>query len=263
MLSGLIIYSRIDKDKNAWFINRCIENLTKKGISLIYKDEDDVLAYLEDNKIDFVIYRARDYRLLEELEARGIRCFNNALTNKTANNKYLSYLFFVKNNITCIPSFLSFEEVGSLPTIMKSVDGHGGSEVFLLEAKEDAIAHQMPNKTYIYQPFYQNDGDLRLYVLNKKVVGAVLRKGNADFRSNFSLGGDVEIYQPEEELIKTAELIATLLNADYIGVDFLKVNNKWLANEIEDPVGARMLYKALGIDASILLCDYIFDSLNQ
>ena len=43
MISGLIIYSRIDKDKNAWFINRCIENLTKKGISLVYKYENDKL----------------------------------------------------------------------------------------------------------------------------------------------------------------------------------------------------------------------------
>ena len=263
MLSGLIVYSPVDKDKNTWFINRCIENLARKGVSLIYQDEDDVLAYLKNNKIDFVIYRARNYQLIEVLEARGIRCFNNALTNKTANDKYLAYQFFIKNSITCIPSFLFFDEVGVLPTIMKSIDGHGGNDVFLLDAKEEAILYQKPNKTYIYQPYLKNEGDLRLYVLNKKVVGAVLRHNNANFRSNFSLGGDVKAYEPDRELIKTAESIARLLDADYIGVDFLKVNDKWLANEIEDPVGARMLYKAKGIDASILLCDYIFDSLNQ
>lgn len=263
MLSGLIVYSPLDKEKNIWFINRCIENFANKGVSLIYQDEDDVLSFLDNNQVDFVIYRARNYRLIEQLGARGIRCFNNALTNKTANNKYLAHQFFINQHITCIPSFLSFEEVNSLPTIMKSVDGHGGEEVFLLKAKEDISLYQKPDKNYIFQPYLENEGDLRLYVLNKKVVGAVLRHNKKDFRSNFSLGGDVKAYEPDSELIKTAELIATALNADYIGVDFLKINNQWLANEIEDPVGGRMLYKVAGIDASILLCDYIFDSLNQ
>ena len=140
---------------------------------------------------------------------------------------------------------------------MKSVDGHGGSEVFLLEAKEDAIAHQMPNKTYIYQPFYQNDGDLRLYVLNKQVIGAVYRHSKNDFKSNYSLGGEVSIYQPEPEIVGIAIKVATLLNADYIGVDFIKVNNKWCVNEIEDPVGARMLYKTTNIDVVKLFVDYV------
>ena len=100
-----------------------------------------------------------------------------------------------------------------------------------------------------------------MYVLNKKVIGAVLRHNDTDYRSNFSLGGEVEKYQPEEELIKKAIKIATLLNADYIGVDFLKVGDQWLVNEIEDPVGARMLFKTSGIDVSVLLTDYISNSL--
>ena len=263
MLSGLIIYSKIDKEKNAWFINRCIESLTKKGVSFSYLDEDDVLVYLENHMADFVIYRARDYRLLEVLEAKGIRSFNNSLTNKTANDKYLTYQFLNKHNIACIPSFLSIVEIDQFPAVMKSVDGHGGQEVFLLNAKEDAKLYQKPNKRYIFQNFYPNDGDLRLYVLNKKVIGAVIRHNELDFRSNFSLGGEVSEYQPEEELIKTAERIALLLNADYIGVDFLKVKNQWLANEIEDPVGARMLFKASGLDVTSLLTDYIFASLRN
>ena len=263
MLSGLIVYSPLDKEKNIWFINRCIENFASKGVSLIYQDEDDVLPYLNNNQVDFVIYRSRNYRLVEELENRGIRCFNNALTNKTANNKHLTYQFLMEHHIACIPSFLSFEEVNGLPTIMKSVDGHGGEEVFLLTAKEDIFLYRKPNKTYLFQPYLKNDGDLRIYVLNKQVVGAVLRHNKNDFRSNFSLGGEVEAYQTEEELVKTAEKIATLLNADYIGVDFLKVDNQWLANEIEDPVGARMLFKALNLDASVILTDYISNLLTK
>lgn len=262
MLSGLIVYSKNDKDKNIWFINSCIEKLSSKGLSLIYKDEDDVLEYAKNNHVDFVIYRARDYQLVEKLEALNIRCFNNSLTNKIANNKYLTYQYLLKQNIKSLESFETFNKL-SYPLVMKSVDGHGGQDVFLIKKEEDIAKYQKPGKQYIFQEFYKNNGDLRLYVLNKKVIGAVLRNNDSDFRSNFSLGGEVKAYEPEQELVDTAIEIAKSLNADYIGVDFLRAGDKWLVNEIEDPVGARMLYKASGIDAISLFIEYIYTSLMR
>ena len=262
MLSGLIVYSKNDKDKNIWFVNSCIEKLSNKGFSLVYKDEDEVLEYVKDNQIDFVIYRSRNYQIVEILESFGIRCFNNSLTNKIANNKYLTYQYLHKQNIESLESFETFNKL-SYPFVMKSVDGHGGQEVFLIEKEEDILKNQKSGKQYIFQKFYRNDGDLRLYVLNKKVIGAVLRNNDSDFRSNFSLGGEVKAYQPKQEIVDTAAKIAESLNADYIGVDFLRVDGKWLVNEIEDPVGARMLLKASNIDAVSLFIEYIYTSLVQ
>ena len=261
MLSGLIVYSPIDKEKNTWFIDKCIERFASKGVSLLYVDEDQVLNYTKDHQVDFVLYRARNYRLLEELENKGIRCFNNSLTNKTANDKSLTYKFLKSHQIECLSSSLLPEGIGQYPMIMKSVDGHGGQEVYLLNSKEDVKHYQKADKEYLYQKYYPNDGDLRLYVLNKRVIGSVLRHNSADYRSNFSLGGEVKVYQPEKEIVETALKIANLLKADYIGVDFLKVDNHWLVNEIEDPVGARMLYKTMGLDITNLLIDYIFSTL--
>lgn len=262
MLSGLIVYSKTDKDKNDWFINTCVEKLSEKGLSLLYKDEDKVLDYVEQHRIDFVIYRSRNYQLVEKLESLGIKCFNNSLTNKTANNKYLSYQFLQKQNMSCLESYKDFKNL-SLPFVMKSVDGHGGQEVFLINKIDDINRYKKVNKDYIYQEFYKNDCDLRLYVLNKKVIGAVIRNNPSDFRSNFSLGGEVKTYKPEQEIVDLAIKVSELLDADYVGVDFLKVNGQWRINEIEDPVGARMLYKASGIDAVSLFIEYIYASLNK
>ena len=117
------------------------------------------------------------------------------------------------------------------------------------------------NKRFVYQKYYGHCDDLRLYVLNKKSVGAVIRHNAKDFRSNYSLGGDVQSYQPEKELVETATKVAKLLNADYIGVDFIKVNNIWLINEIEDPVGARMLYQTSDIDIIQLYLEYILKTI--
>ena len=46
MLSGLIVYSDKDKEKNAWFIERCMEKLSEKGVTLKYSDENEVFQAL-------------------------------------------------------------------------------------------------------------------------------------------------------------------------------------------------------------------------
>ena len=257
MISGLIIYSSADQKKNTWFIEKCIQSFKEKGVSLIFKDETDVGEYIKNNNVSFAVYRGRDYKIVQRLEEQGIRCFNNHFTNKIANNKLLSYQFLSSAGIPVIPSFSSYEEVDNFPIVMKSVNGHGGNEVFLINNKKEAETIKDKNKQYVYQKYYPNSCDVRLYVLDKKVIGAVLRKNNNDFRSNYSLGGDVKAYKPSKQIVDIATKVASLLNADYIGVDFIKVNKKWCVNEIEDPVGARMLYKTSNVDSIELLVNYI------
>lgn len=257
MLSGLIVYSKTEGEKNTWFIETCQKRLFEHGVTLYYRDEDIALGFVKEKHVDFVIYRGRDYRLVEQFEKLGMRCFNNSLTNKVANNKYLTYQFLEGLNIPCLKSNLSYDKL-QYPFVMKSVDGHGGTEVFLINEESDLEKYQLSSKKYIYQEYYENQGDLRLYVLNRKVIGSVIRRNKKDFRSNFSLGGKAIPVKAEPELVNIAVKIADSLDADYIGVDFLKVGDTWLVNEIEDPVGARMLYKACGIDAVSLFSDYIF-----
>ena len=44
---------------------------------------------------------------------------------------------------------------------------------------------------------------------------------------------------------------------DYIGIDFLFDNGHLIFNEIEDTVGARMVYDKTDIDIIKLYCNYI------
>ena len=145
---------------------------------------------------------------------------------------------------------------------MKSVDGHGGKEVYLLNSKQEAeeIAKKS-HKKYVYQKYMKNNGDLRVYVLGNSIIGAVLRHNKQDFRSNYSLGGEVEDYLPNFDVIETSLKIGEILNADFIGVDFLKIGDDFIVNEIEDPVGSRMLLQTNGTDAVSLFIDYIKDKL--
>ena len=249
MINGLIIYNSVDQKKNEWFIEECIKQFNDDKFSLFYKDESEVLSYIEDHKIDFVVYRARDYKLLEKLEQKGIKCFNNSLTNKTANDKYLTFKLSKEQGINCLETLLDNPGELAHPFIMKSLDGHGGQEVFLINNEQERLEIlKKSQKHFIYQRYLSNCKDVRAYVLNNQVVALVERRNANDYRSNFSLGGEVKAYESSQEMVDIATKISKLLGATYIGVDFLIDGSNIYLNEIEDPVGARMLYKTSNID---------------
>ena len=245
MKRGLIVYTDYGAKCNRFFINKCLELLNDEDFSLKFINEDELLSYIDNNKVDFVIYRGRDYRLLEKLQSMGIKTFNNVLTNKTANDKYLTYEFLKENNFPYIETYLDISKIKSFPCIMKSVSGHGGQEVFFVKDLKEVnqIKVEYPNLKFIYQEFLENDGDVRMYMLNGEPVVAIKRKSNKDYRNNYSLGGEVELYEPSKEMVDAAVKVANLLKADFIGVDFLLTDSDFKIIEIEDPVGSRMVYK--------------------
>ena len=147
--------------------------------------------------------------------------------------------------------------------IIKTIDGHGGNEVYILQdfIKDNDKDNDKDIKTdMVIQPLLDKcNKDVRVYVLNNKIIAAVERCGNNDFRSNFSLGGSVKEYSLKENEINIVKRIINLFNEKtkgysvkglfYAGIDFLiDSNGDVLFNEIEDVVGSRMLYKATDID---------------
>ena len=261
MKKGLIIYCYEDEKKNTWFINQCLKELNNSDFSLLYKEESEVLSYIKDNHIDFVIYRARNYQLLEQLEKMGVRCFNNSLTNKIANDKYETFLLAQKCHFPCLPTSLNRRDGIDYPCVLKSVSGHGGQGVFLINNEADETKSlSVLSKKYVYQKYIPNASDVRLYILNHQFIGAVKREANKDFRSNYSLGGQVSAYDPDQEMVDIAIKVAEILKADYIGVDFIIDKTNFYINEIEDPVGARMLYQTQKVDAINL---FVLDIKNK
>ena len=101
-----------------------------------------------------------------------------------------------------------------------------------------------------------------MWLIGGEIICAVLRQSDSDFRSNFCLGGKALPYKlsaSEEALVLK---IASLLKFDYIGIDFVFNEGKIVFNEIEDSVGARMVYEKTDIDILRLYCDYIKKEMN-
>ena len=69
----------------------------------------------------------------------------------------------------------------------------------------------------------------------------------------------------EEEKNKVNRIIelVTPLGADYYGIDFVFDNGKAVFNELEDAVGARMIYANTEIDIIGMYIDYIKGSLRS
>lgn len=251
---GLLIYNKEEKEINKAFIKMLIDAANKREIDLRYLDKEEALE--KPFEVDFIINRTRDYKVAEQYEKRKILAFNSSFINRIGNDKYLTYQEIEKLHIPYLP----LVGESDYPYVLKSRSGHGGKEVFLIKNKEDLqIAKtKLKDQAYLCQSIAQTLGkDLRVYVMGGKIIQALLRDGNGDFRSNYGLHGKASIYNLNKEEEALVFKIIKALKPDYAGIDFLFHQNKLVFNEIEDVVGARMLYEQTNLNIADLYLEYI------
>ena len=240
-MSGILIYTKNEAERNQFAVNKFLQNLDIKLVDETYK-----------GNADFVINRTNNYKIGQYFEMQGIRVFNPSELSRIANDKQKCYEFMMNNNIEIMP----INYTGS-PVVKKKIDGHGGTEVMMLnhaESFEDNYVYQKPCDTL--------GKDLRVWLIGGKIITAILRESKTDFRSNFCLGGSASPYSLNDDEISLIKKIANLLNSDYIGIDFIFNNERLVFNEVEDTVGARMVYDKTNIDIIGLYCDYIKSELE-
>lgn len=268
MKHGLIIYDEEGANRNAAFITRLTGALGKYGANArLVLTEKMRVPELVHEKPDFIIMRTMRPDLSEAFEAAGVRVFNPASVSKICNHKGRTYDFMKMRGIPVLKTWNSLklwkERAGTLPAVVKPAMGHGGIGVIKVINKEEleAAVRQMaeyPGGDYVIQEMASEPGkDLRVYIMGDRIVAAMLRSSDKDFRSNFCLGGKAGRCELSEEEEKQVRQIMGLLPFDYVGIDFLFHNEKLIFNEIEDAVGARMLYTYTDIDIADEYAAYI------
>lgn len=261
-----LIYRKEDVEKNRYYIESYAKLAPSFGMScrLVFTEE---LTFGVENGTPFVkgpgklpafaVVRAIRPDISRYLEKCGVKCCNSAFVSEICNNKAYTYDYlsgrgvpmpdtvFIKNFelkeflLSCAPG-----------KIIKAVAGHGGSQVVLFDGNIEHVLEVMKNSDVVVQErIGHKASDLRVYVLGKQILACVLRTSENDFRANFSLGGDVRLYElssDEEQLVRK---ITDCFDFDLVGIDFLLDETGHLIfNEIEDVVGARMLYKCSDIN---------------
>lgn len=220
---------------------------------------------------DFAIVRTILPSLNRQLELLMIPSLNNYQVSRICNDKAECYRYLSDKGIPMpdtvfvanreIAGFLKHCPIG---TVLKAVDGHGGSQVCLYDGNAEEILRIMGRSDMVAQEKVGNkNSDLRVYVIGRRIIASVLRESNEGFRANYSLGGKVSLYTLNEKEEELVQKIISLFDFDMVGIDFiLDDNGNLVFNEIEDVVGARMLYQCSGIDIVREYLQYIEDDFN-
>lgn len=255
-MRGAIIYFRNSLKGNENYIKWYVDKFAGKNI-------DFELLCVEDidysNLPDFAICRFIAPEITAELEKRGVRCFNNSFVSKICNDKLRTYEYISQNGIEIMP--LLNKNTEKFPVVVKSKNGHGGTEVYMVENREQLCGKlDLLGDNYVIQTPCNNLGkDVRVYVIGNRIIAAMLRISDKDFRSNFCLGGRAEVYNLSPYERQIVEKVISLFDFDFVGIDFIFNNGKIVFNEIEDVVGSRMIYTYTDIDIVGEYVDYIVE----
>ncbi len=256
---GFVYYTRIEAERNQAFIDDLVKEAKRLGIELRLLVDDEQA----DKDADFILFRDRDAQKAVSFEQAGFRVFNRAEVSRIANDKRQTFELATLLGIPAIPTqkVRQLEDVTTYPVVLKTVDGHGGQEVFLCPTPAEAktFFQQFQHRQLIAQPYIESGArDVRVFIIGNEIIGAVKRTGNGSFKSNYTLGGTIEKYPLAIWQERDALTIARALKSDYIGIDFLLLpDGSWLLNEIEDPVGARSLYMTHDLNVAEKLMSYI------
>ncbi len=269
-MKGLLVYTKEDAVVNHWFIGHLIEVAKGLGaeLSLVVHNHRENFHVEKYGDVDFCINRSRLTIVNKVLEEKGVPCFNNLKTVEITNDKYKTYELCKELSVPVMETCLYSEETlqkTAFPCVLKAVSGHGGSEVFWLE-NSDSIENikLSEDKKYILQKPCSHTGvDVRVYTLGGRIVSAVKRSSPDSFRSNYSLGGNAELFEPTHEQAEIVSVLQRELRTDYAGFDFILHNGHWVLNEIEDAVGARMLYTLCNRDIGEEYLRYIINKVSN
>ncbi len=244
-MRGLLVYQEEDLRRNRWFAKQLCNEVTSYGLKLTVASAEGLSTAFP---ADFIINRSRNAAISQQYERKGVRCFNNALITDITNDKWKTHCFLQQHGLPVADTTLCTQKTPppeAYPVVCKPTDGHGGAGVQLVHDDAEYLAAKaaLPETFLVQQPMVHG-WDTRIYVLDGKPYAAMLRTSQADFRSNFSLGGTAEPVTPDAMQRKLVAEVTKLLKPDFIGIDLLRhPDGGYVIGEIEDAVGCRMLYQ--------------------
>jgi RimK family alpha-L-glutamate ligase len=158
------------------------------------------------------------------------------------------------------------------PLIVKISEGRQGKGVFkvndLEELKVKVKELLVENPSVVLRKFIPNDGDIRIFTVGFKAIGAMRRvpTKEGEFRSNISQGGRGENYNLEDnpEIKQLAEKLSEITRTEIAGVDIMinKETGKPYILEINPGPQFTGFEKYTGINAAGAIIEY-FEKLNN
>lgn len=268
-------------------LNIKMEKIKNTELLPIYDNEGkpDLIFLKKVKNPDFIIFWDKDIFLAKHLENMGYRLFNSSRAIDYCDDKCLMHLSLSNKNISMpktviSPMIFNSEHINedylievfnafNKKVVIKEGKGSFGMQVYLIEEKEAFInkVKELNKKNVrfiIQEKIVSSFGkDIRVNIIGNKVVGAMLRKSNGDFRANISQGGIGEIINLSREQEEIALKAHKELGLDFSGVDLLLgENNKPLLCEVNSNLNFLSFEKLWGKSFAREILNYIIGELN-
>lgn len=160
--------------------------------------------------------------------------------------------------------------VGGAPLIIKVLEGTQGLGVVLAEtqkaAKSVIEAFMGMNTNILVQEFIKEAGgaDIRAFVVNGKVVGAMKRQGKeGEFRSNLHRGGSSTKIKLKRSEINAAVKAANAMGLGIAGVDMLQSERGPLILEVNSSPGLKGIEESTGVDIAQKIIEYVENNADK
>lgn len=264
---------------DACFVTELTAKFGDGSIQLKIRDKDltdyDLIYLLTLGARRWVWYAACEY-----LSRKGVVIVNSAVVDPVFNfniNVAKEYLLDTENDIPFPKSMVvlsskskeSIKEYFEFPFILKSGEGRQGKSVFKISNEKDLTRKmqefEKEKLTIVAREFIPNDGDIRIFTVGFKAIGAMKRTPKkGEFKSNISQGGKGEMFdlQKSPEIRILAEKAARVNRIEIAGVDIIihKDTGKLYVLEVNPGPQFMGLEKYTGVNAAGEIVKY-FESL--
>ncbi|MBQ7876299.1 MAG: ATP-grasp domain-containing protein [Clostridia bacterium] len=254
-----LVYDSFEAERNRRYIDFYFEKCSKKNIDLTLVIVEEGIDFT--SLPDAAIVRTMNPELSEKLEGMGVKVYNSSFISRIANDKWNTYCYLKDKNIRLPETFLVTEDFTPpyYPMVLKPAGGKGGKDVEIVNDEDEFLAYKdRVQGRIIAQRVVSDKGkDLRVYVVGNCIIKGMLRVSENDFRSNFCLGGKAVEYDLSEWEKSEIQKVIDQFDIAYAGLDFIFDEGKIIFNEMEDVVGARMLYTYTDIDIVDIYLNFI------
>lgn len=262
---------------------------TQSGIVLVGNKNEKLKEISLDNTI--VLARRSSINnnaaktFFKKLEELGLPCVNSYDAVNLCEDKLQTTRVLQRNKISVPKTALvsgeddidkSVKEVGGkFPVVCKFISGTKGIGVFSVDSRPSLVSTLQamwslsPSTEIVIQEKIEADYDLRIHVLGTsdgiggreyKVIAAMKRmRVEGDFRTNFSLGGEIEAVDLDKKIKKIAIESAKAVGCLWAGVDIIidkNTGNPYVL-EVNSSPGTDGIEKATGINISELIADFL------
>jgi ribosomal protein S6--L-glutamate ligase len=221
---------RIDFPKLVGRVGGVRSGLGVDGVDLFDVDAV-VVRTMPPGSLEQVVYRMD---ALWRLAAAGVTVFNSPKAIECAVDKYLTLVRLEEAGLTVPQTIVcegaeaaldAFEELGR-DVVVKPIFGSEGRGMVRVSNRDLALRtfrtlERIDSVLYV-QKFIENEGsDLRILVLDGRVLGGMRRHANGDFRANVSQRGTAANHSPTSAECELALRAAAATGARFAGIDLL------------------------------------------